>query len=415
MNAAWQPVLDAAARAPALETVYSIAEDLAKQAVDGPLLARGKAGVAILYAYLALARADHGDEQTAVRLLNQAVDAVAAMKMAPCFFTGFAGIAWANAHLEGRVLHSIDEDANDEIDLVLQTHLRQSPWRGDYNLLTGLVGFGVYALERMPREAAINCLESIIDRLGETAERTAVGITWFTPPDEHGGHGHYNLGLAPGVPGVIAFLAQVCAPGDERLGRARTKTRPLLDGAVAWLLAQQSADGTQGFPSKMGPGISPTPARIAWCYGDLGIAVALLRAARDVQKPAWEEKALMIADRAANRRPEIAGVKDCGLCHGAAGVAHLFNRLFQATGDSGYAAAARFWFARTLEMRRPGSGIAGFSALFPEAGVERWVLEPGLLRGAAGIGLALLAAATPIEPSWDRMLLVSSSFRRTSF
>jgi hypothetical protein len=29
------------------------------------------------------------------------------------------------------------------------------------------------------------------------------------------------------------------------------------------------------------------------------------------------------------------------------------------------------------------------------------------LTGAAGIALALLAAATPIEPAWDRMLLVS--------
>jgi hypothetical protein len=35
------------------------------------------------------------------------------------------------------------------------------------------------------------------------------------------------------------------------------------------------------------------------------------------------------------------------------------------------------------------------------------VADPGILTGAAGVALALLAAATPIEPSWDRMLLVS--------
>jgi hypothetical protein len=30
-----------------------------------------------------------------------------------------------------------------------------------------------------------------------------------------------------------------------------------------------------------------------------------------------------------------------------------------------------------------------------------------LLAGATGVALALLAAATPVEPSWDRLLLAS--------
>jgi hypothetical protein len=33
---------------------------------------------------------------------------------------------------------------------------------------------------------------------------------------------------------------------------------------------------------------------------------------------------------------------------------------------------------------------------------------PGLLEGAAGVALALAAAATTAEPVWDQMLLVSS-------
>jgi hypothetical protein len=32
---------------------------------------------------------------------------------------------------------------------------------------------------------------------------------------------------------------------------------------------------------------------------------------------------------------------------------------------------------------------------------------PGLLFGASGVGLALLAASTEIEPSWDRLFLMS--------
>jgi len=38
---------------------------------------------------------------------------------------------------------------------------------------------------------------------------------------------------------------------------------------------------------------------------------------------------------------------------------------------------------------------------------KQWIAMPGILEGAAGIALALLAATTPIEPEWDRMLLLS--------
>ena len=47
-------------------------------------------------------------------------------------------------------------------------------------------------------------------------------------------------------------------------------------------------------------------------------------------------------------------MRDAGLCHGAAGLAHLYNRMFQASRDERFAAAARCWFQRTLELRQSG-------------------------------------------------------------
>jgi hypothetical protein len=201
------------------------------------------------------------------------------------------------------------------------------------------------------------------------------------------------------VPGVIALLGQACAAGV-----ARARARPLLEGAVRWLLAQQ---GPGGFAAWVGPE-EYKPARLAWCYGDPGVAAALLWAARCVGEPDWEWEARAIARRAARRPPEEAGVVDAGLCHGAAGLGHLFNRLFQATGESELAEAGRFWFDRTLALRRPGQGLGGYSAWQPgDNGAQTWVADPGLLTGAVGIALALLAGTTAIEPGWDRVLLTA--------
>jgi hypothetical protein len=59
-------------------------------------------------------------------------------------------------------------------------------------------------------------------------------------------------------------------------------------------------------------------------------------------------------------------------------------------------------------MRRTGEGVGGFRAQLPDER-ERlvWIDDPGFLTGAAGIGLALLAAVSPVEPAWDRLLLAA--------
>ncbi|MCG8461087.1 MAG: hypothetical protein MI919_32790, partial [Holophagales bacterium] len=42
----------------------------------------------------------------------------------------------------------------------------------------------------------------------------------------------------------------------------------------------------------------------------------------------------------------------------------------------------------------------------PDQG-SRWVAARGFLEGAAGAGLGLLGAISPVEPDWDRVLMTS--------
>jgi hypothetical protein len=407
---AWQPLLEGALQERAFESVQAICADLARwgpEPAGDPSLAGGTAGLAVLHGYLAQAGRGPDHAAVAVRCLHDASAAMADHPGPASLYSGLAGVGWANAHLQRR-LPGLDADADlADIDDVLLDQVRQAPWTDDYDLISGLVGFGVYALERLPRPAAVACLEQVLGRLAETAERQAAGLTWWTnpawlfpPTREQFPRGYYNLGLAHGVPGVIALLGQACAAGV-----AFAQARPLLEGAVRWQLAQQQSTG---FTYWIGPEAADKPARLAWCYGDPGVAAALLGAARSVGEPAWEREAVAIAQRTAQRPPEASGVVDAGLCHGAAGLGHLFNRMYQATGEERLGEAARYWFGQTLQQRRPGRGLGGYEAREPDAsGTQTWVADPGLLTGAAGIALALLAATTAIEPAWDQMLLVA--------
>lgn len=422
----WQPILTGECRDHALATVQAIAEALTVAphatlpaglsadvhgAAAATSLSSGSAGIALFFAYLAQAPTAGQSQQQALHWLEQAMEGVAASPMGPALHGGFTGVGWTVAHLVGSIFEAGADDPNGVFDDFLCDYVAHTPWAGDYDLISGLVGIGVYALERLPDPRAVLTLERIVTRLEELAESTAQGITWLTPPTllpawqrQHCPNGYYNLGLAHGVPGIIALLGDV-----YRSGIAVAAAHRLLTGAVAWLLAQEitSVRGAN-FPNWVAPDYAPQPARQAWCYGEPGIAAALLGAAHALQEPTWTAAALTIARRAATHPPQEAGVFDGCLCHGAAGLGHLFNRIYQATGDVVVGQAARYWLEATLKLRQPGQGVAGYLTWEPEEnGAAPWVAHPGLLTGAAGIGLALLAATTPIEPRWDRTLLVA--------
>jgi hypothetical protein len=325
-------------------------------------------------------------------------------------YGGIAGCGWVAVRLQQTFGLEGATDAA-EVDDALAEYLGQAPETDPYDLISGLVGLGVYALERLPRPQARTCLELILERLTETAERRPEGVTWWTRPELMGQHhradhpdGYYDLGVAHGIPGVIGLLAGMVAAGVEA-----ARARSLLEAAVHWLLAQDPPDA-KGFPFRLDArsGTPSRPQRLAWCYGDAGVAAVLLCAARATGESAWEEAARRIACRGARRPPPDCRIDDSCLCHGAAGLGHLFNRMSQTTGHDELAEAARFWLGQVFALRQPGKRIAGFPYWDRNAsGAEAWVESAGFLMGAAGVGLALLAAVSSVEPTWDRLMLVS--------
>jgi hypothetical protein len=322
--------------------------------------------------------------------MERAIAAMAERPLGPSLFHGFPGIAWAAHHAFGEGSAAVDAAVARTAQAGSLAH----------DLLDGLTGLGVYALVR-PRAG----LGHVVTGLARRATHEAGGIAWETAVDAlpsgalpPGTRRHLNLGLAHGLAGVIALLAVarrgLDGPRERRLDDARRdrverQIDRLLEGAVRWLLAHRLPDSAAScFPGWIDPGVAPLPTRHGWCYGDAAIARALWLAARAADEPAWRRVALEVARRAAARPLPSGGAIDAGLCHGSAGLAHIYHRHWQATGEPVFAEAARRWFGRAI------------------ARVDR-VAGGGLLSGRAGVALALLHATTVREPTWDRVLLLS--------
>ncbi|HEX2057837.1 MAG TPA: lanthionine synthetase C family protein [Actinomycetota bacterium] len=417
MTTSWRPILQGELQERALESAREMGRVLADSFARDALpptqgdasLSRGWTGTAITMHYLHGAFPAEGFDLVSDAALDRAVAAVAEQRMNPGLLQGFPGIAWALEHL-GQ--NDDAEDGTSAVDDALIAMLGSPRWSGLYDLVSGLVGIGVYALARLPSASARKCLELVVERLRDWSEPGDPGLTWFTRPElippsarERVPEGYYNLGLAHGVPGVVALLAQA-----HRAGIAQDATATMLEGAVAWVLAQALPPGGRAtWPYFVGPGIELRPARLAWCYGDAGVVAALFQAADALGRADWEEAAQAALGRAVARPPGSSDVQGASLCHGAMGLAHLWNRMWQRTRSDELRASIHYWTTVALDLRTYPDGLAGYSVWDPGSEEEDGgdVQGPGLLAGVGGIALALVGAATDQEPAWDSHLLLS--------
>jgi hypothetical protein len=399
----WNPVLDGELADSARAILTDLTSALAcEHADDDASLAFGRTGNALLFEHLARAEAA---PRYAALASSQLVAAKASLTAADPnlgLYTGATGVAWMLAQ------RGMASDYVERVDAAVERALAADPWRGPYGLREGLVGMGLYLFERREQPHVCACLERLVDRLHESATRQVSGLSWHTSPSwlsprarAYFPRGHFDLGLEQGVPGVIALLAKL-----RHAGIARARCDAMLEGSVRWLLAQARI-GEASFPSHIGPDVAAEPTRSAWCYGDPGVAAALMSAARHAGHDKWAAEAERIALTACRRPLEHTGVVDASVCHGAAGLALIYHRFFHVTGNPAFREAARAWYARVLAMRTPGDGVAGFMAWSPNrAGVREWRAERGLLTGAIGVALCLHAGLSDVEPAWDRMLML---------
>ena len=402
MSATWRPLRGETWERRAVTALGDLATAVAGAEPAGPGLAAGAEGMALFLAYYAEAEGDERAEARAAELLERACAARGETSPGPDLFAGLTGTAWAVEHLAPA--DDDEDDPNERVDERLAALLDSPAWSGPYDLVSGLCGIGVYALERLPSASAATCLERVVTHLERRSEPADVGRTWHTPP-EHlppaqramEPDGYYNLGMAHGVPGVVGLLSRAALAGV-----AKTRALSLLEDAVSWLLSRKLAGADAVYGPWWSASAPAEPTRTAWCYGDLGVASAVWAAARATGERCWEREAIELAVLAARRPEARSGVQDAGLCHGAFGLAHQFLRLYHATGEDELARAASAWIDRGLAMRQPGHGVAGFLRTRPDGAAAP---DPGFLEGAAGIGLALLSALTELDPAWDALLL----------
>lgn len=406
----WQPVLSGGLARSATERALEVAGRLCGREDAEPGL-EGSAGKAILFGQLDRIVPDEGWDRQAHGALTTAVRSTESIgRSHPGMFIGLSGIAAAAGYLSregtryGGLLTTLDDKIAEAMAERSSTFV-QSPARQPYeafDAIYGLAGMGRHLLERDRPELA--GMVALCDSGPDDPN-------WFTPPEairkdtaiaEWFDGGVYNCGLAHGIPGPLATLSVAVTKGYVVPRQAEAIAR-----TAAWLAAQR-ADDEWGvnWVSCVAPGGPPNvSAQSGWCYGSPGVASALLLASEATGDEKLRELAIE-GMAAVYRRPWSARqIGDSpGLCHGVAGLLQITTRFANATGESMFTEAATELTERLLELYRP-EVPTGYYSYSGSTGLVRE--HPGLLDGAAGSALALLAASTSIEPAWDHVFLLS--------
>ena len=289
------------------------------------------------------------------------------------------------------------------------------PQLAEFDAIRGLTGYGAYLLRRNPGSSTLRAVLDYCVRLTEPITHHGETLAgWWTEtgpsgnPDDRFPGGHANTGMAHGIGGVLALLALASRSGSVTDGH-HAALRTILTWLDRW---KQRADGGPGWPYWVTQGelrrgyLAPSaPWRPSWCYGTAGLARAQQLAALaldDTRRQIDAENAFVAA---LTDPDQLKATTDNGLCHGFAGLAHTATR----TADDAHPSTAgklRAAIPALLAAVIPPGTDPEFMAT---ALMQNEEGGPGLLDGAAGIALALLAPSTAAPPrsAWDACLLIA--------
>ncbi|MEU0597387.1 lanthionine synthetase LanC family protein [Streptomyces sp. NPDC006393] len=213
--------------------------------------------------------------------------------------------------------------------------------------------------------------------------------------------GHLDCGLAHGAPGVAIALAAAWQAGHRRPGHLEA-----LRGLTSWLRTAADDDGEgPAWPAALSAhrAAAPRPAvpdqeRSGWCYGSAGVSAALRTAADALDDAALRQFAVS-GFEAALRRTRRRRVTTPVLCHGLAGLL-MICLDFAAVSEAARAAVPHL-VTELLAHADPERPFL-FADRSPSGDLDD---GPGLLTGAAGVVLALLAATADRRPRWFHAFL----------
>lgn len=381
-----------------------------------PSLACGYPSLLVLFdelAHIFPSEAWSTDVQTHLSLLARAT------RMSPVkhsgLYGGAAGVAWTLRRLavcEPR-LTSVVGNLDTEIIRTIheQPQLSELGRQEDfhYDIISGRAGVLCYLLTITSRTAetqnSIDVLISDLIWLSDLSDdfpTRALIVSRGTARDNPLAcampDGYFDMGLAHGLPGILAALALASVRGY-----GGTRAKHAVAAISAWI-ADRAVQDEWGpyWPLALPLGgklDSVQHGRAGWCYGTAGISRALWLAGASLDNDELCHTAIVSFEAALRRLANTQTLDSPTLCHGTAGmIATAYAFLLDGVRIDGIEALVE----KVLDACSPSHRFGIQDATAGGTTTD----DPGFLTGAAGVALTLFAVSEGMRSDWLRPLAI---------
>lgn len=373
----------------------------------------GASGIAMFQFYYAQFSKKESCADLGVELIEHCIEKINAGYDKPTYCDGLTGFGWTLNHLKEKSFVDVDDELLSGLEDYLCSLMLSDINYGNYDFLHGAIGYGIYFLKRykntVPKKSKgqyKKYLLKLIGALEASSEKRNGRISWVSEINIQSGKKLkvYNFVLSHGITSIINFLSRLYVLDEFKL-----EVDSMLKGVVNFILnhANQNLNTLSIFPNYVCDTEKPEyKSRVAWCYGDLGIALSLWHAAHAMEDQNLKDFSLDVFERTAKRRTQQETlVVDACVCHGSFGNAQIFNYIYRQTKNETFKEAAEFWINDGLEKAIHPDGYANYKIWYGYD--QKWKNEFSVLEGISGIGLVIMSYLSEDLSDWDECLMIS--------
>ncbi|WP_299135640.1 lanthionine synthetase C family protein [uncultured Tenacibaculum sp.] len=315
------------------------------------------------------------------------------------FSSGVSGNLWLiNYFIEEGIIDDLLLDIKEQVKSVLQ-YVDEFNKQGNYDFLHGSLGLlfvSNYSRKLLGDNFVKTRIDSVLEGL-QTSEKGFYFNNWMGVYKNIDITKSINFSLSHGLASAVIVLSK------NKEGKEAVK------GILKYIKTYKSKnkDTLSLYPSVVEKGKKiEYNSRLAWCYGDLGIAIAFWQAGKLLSNELWKKEAIEIMIHASTRTDlKKNKIVDAGFCHGTSGIAHIFNRFYKETKLEIFNKARKYWLEQTFIILKENK-VENFKSWQGDNG---WVKDNGLLEGVSGVGLVLLGFLTNeiSDLNWDKCVLLN--------
>ncbi|MBB5621617.1 lantibiotic modifying enzyme [Pedobacter cryoconitis] len=373
---------------------------------NGDSFASGNLGLVLFHYYYHKVTKDDRSEERALEILQNIVDRVDTDSSSLSNYTlsyGLSGLGIVLDHLSTQGFISYENEESIEMDQLIYEWAHEMIHEEDSEFLHGAMGAISYLSKNQDKEFNQKYIKVLLEALSAKAIHTESGSIYFDlfnkmvpeyPKDT------INLSLSHGLCGIILVLLELLKRGADE-----PSVKPLIQKALQFLEEHITpVDFSNKIYCYSDIVIFSTykekrNTRLAWCYGDINMALVFLTAGKLFNDAHYTEIGNKIGITTLSRKDfDQTFIKDSQFCHGAAGMTQVYYRFHKLTGNPKYLEGRDYWLQKTIDMVE----LEIDSNYYDTKGNTGELLE-----GLTGVGLVLLSAIAEEELTWDNLLILS--------